>query len=300
MRIRGLFLFRRYYISAFIIALLLLGLVLISLRVKQRRGVALVDALLLEVASPAQTAATFIITSIRGAFQRYVFLVHLEEENGRLKKTLAEIRAENHRMKEMALANERFRKLLEFREAMSTSMIAAEVIGRDPSSWFRSVTVNKGERDGVQRGMAVILPDGVVGQVLKTAPHYATILLITDYNSAVDAIVQRTRAKAIVEGKEENRCELKYLLRTEDVAIGDAVITSGLGGIFPKGLMVGQIRQVDKRSHGVFQYAELAPSVDLTKLEEVLIMTPVLSVLSRPEQKEKKMNISPGGSQKRK
>ena len=140
----------------------------------------------------------------------------------------------------------------------------------------------------MQKGMAVISPEGVVGQILKTAPHYATVLLITDYNSAIDAIVQRTRAKAIVEGKEENRCQLKYLLRTEDVAVGDIVITSGLGGIFPKGLTVGEIRKVEKKGHGVFQYAELVPSVDLTKLEEVLILSALPSLPPQPEEKEKK------------
>lgn len=176
-------------------------------------------------------------------------------------------------MKEMALANERLQKLLQFREKISSSVITAEVVGQDPSSWFRSVTINKGERDGVRKGMAVISPEGVIGQILKTSPNYSTVLLITDYNSAIDSIVQRTRAKAIIEGKGENRCQLKYLLRTEEVTVGDIVVTSGLSGNFPKGLMVGEIRKVDKKGQGVFQYAELTPSVDLTKLEEVLVIT---------------------------
>jgi rod shape-determining protein MreC len=168
-------------------------------------------------------------------------------------------------------------------------MIGAEVIGQDPSSWFKSVTIDKGERDGVKKGMAVISPAGVIGQVLKTAPHYTTVLLITDYNSAVDSIVQRTRAKAIVEGKGENRCQLKYLLRTEEVAVGDVVVTSGLAGNFPKGLMVGEIKKVDKKGHGVFQYAELAPSVDLAKLEEVfVIMEPIPAPVHPQEEKAKK------------
>jgi rod shape-determining protein MreC len=203
-----------------------------------------------------------------------------------LKQRLAELQQENHQMKEMAIANERLQKLLQFREKISSSVIAAEVIGQDPSSWFKSVTINKGEKDGVRKGMAVISHEGVIGQILKTAPDYATILLITDYNSAIDSIVQRTRAKAIVEGKGENRCQLKYLLRADEVIVGDIVVTSGLGGNFPKGLMVGEIRKVDKRGHGVFQNAELVPSVDLTKLEEVLVITG--SSLPLQEEKGKK------------
>ncbi len=272
MRIRTLALFRRYHIAAFTIVLLLSGLILMSLRVKQRQGIGFVDALLLEIASPFQIVSTAVSQGLRGVFSHYFFLVDTKKENDLLKEKIARLQEENRRMMEMAIANERYRTLLQFREYVATPMIAAEVVGRDPSSWFRSVTVNKGESEGVTKGMAVISPDGAVGQVFKTSLHYATVLLITDYNSAIDAIVQRTRSKTIVEGKDENRCQLKYLLRSEDVVEGDAVVTSGLGGKFPKGLMVGEILKVEKKGYGVFQQADLLPSVDFKKLEEVLII----------------------------
>ena len=152
-----------------------------------------------------------------------------------LKHRIVDLQKEDNVKEEVLLANERFRKLLQFRETLPVPTVAAEVIGQDPSSWFRSLTINKGETEGVRKGMAVISPEGVVGQILKAAPHYATVLLITDYNSAVDSIVQKTRARAIVEGKGENRCQLKYLLRAEEVSAGDVVVTSGLSGNFPKG-----------------------------------------------------------------
>jgi rod shape-determining protein MreC len=245
----------------------------------------------MEFCAPFQKASTFVIKTIRGVFQEYLFLVHLQKENVMLKQRIAELQKENHQMKEMALANERLQKLLQFREKISPTVIAAEVIGQDPSSWFKSVTINKGEKNGVRKGMAVISPEGVIGQILKTAPHYSTVLLITDYSSAIDSIIQRTRAKAIVEGKGENRCQLKYLLRTEEVIIGDIVVTSGLSGNFPKGLMVGEVRKVDKKGYGIFQYAELVPSVNLTKLEEVLVITG--SSLPLQEGKEKKGKKTP-------
>jgi rod shape-determining protein MreC len=288
MRIRGFFLFRRFGLPAFIILLLLFALVLMSLRAKQRGGVEFFDALLMEICSPFQRAATFAVKTVQGTFQQYVFLVNLEKENRVLKQKIAELQEENHRMKEMKLTNERMRQLLQFREKNSPSMIGAEVIGQDPSSWFKSVTIDKGEGDGVKKGMAVISPTGVIGQVLKTAPHYATVLLVTDYNSAIDCIVQRTRAKAIVEGKGENRCQLKYLLRADEAAVGDVVVTSGLGGNFPKGLMVGEIKKIDKRGHGVFQYAELVPSVDLTQLEEVFVIMEPLPPAQPQEEKGKR------------
>jgi rod shape-determining protein MreC len=269
-----------------------------SLRVKQRKGADFFDAILMEFCAPFQRASTFVIKTIHGVFQEYLFLVHVQKENVMLKQRIAELQRENHQMKEMALANERLHKLLQFREKISPSVTAAEVIGQDPSSWFKSVTINKGEKDGVRTGMAVISPEGVVGQILKTAPHYSTVLLITDYNSAIDSIIQRTRAKAIVEGKGENRCQLKYLLRTDEVIVGDSVVTSGLGGNFPKGLTLGEVREVDKKGHGVFQYAELVPSVNLTKLEEVLVITG--SSLPPHEEKEKKGKKTPVSPVRRK
>ena len=288
MRVRDFFLFRSYRLLIFIILLLLFALVLMSLRAKQRKGVEFFDALLMEICSPFQKASTLVIKTVQGTFQQYIFLVNLEKENRALKKRIAELEEENHRIKEMKLANERLRQLLSFREKNSPSMIGAEVIGQDPSSWFKSITIDRGERDGVKKGMAVISPAGVIGQILKTAPHYATVLLITDYSSAIDSIVERTRAKAIVEGKGENRCRLKYLLRADEVALGDVVVTSGLGGNFPKGLMVGEIKKVDKKGHGVFQFAELIPSVDMTQLEEVFIIMEPPSPTQPPEEKGKK------------
>jgi rod shape-determining protein MreC len=273
MSIRSFFLFRRYALPSFIILLLLSALILMSLGDKQPKGVEFMDALLMEICSPFQKASTFVIKNVRRVFQEYLFLFHLQKENVMLQQRIAELQKENHQMKEMALANERLKRLLEFRENISSPVVAAEVIGQDPSSWFRSVTINKGEKDGVRRGMAVISPQGVIGQILRTSPYHSTVLLITDYNSAIDSIVQRTRAKAIVEGLGENRCQLKYLLRTEEVVVGDVVVTSGLSGNFPKGLMVGEIRKVEKHGSGIFQYAELAPSVDLARLEEVLVIT---------------------------
>jgi len=267
-----------------------------SLRVKQREGVAFLDALLMELCSPFQKGSSFIIKTIQGVFQEYIFLIHLQKENVMLKQRIVELQKETHQMKEIASANERLQKLLGFREKIPLLVVAAEVVGQDLSSWFKSVTINKGEREGVRKGMAVISPEGVVGQILKTAPHHSTVILITDYNSAIDAIVQRTRAKAIVEGKGENQCHLKYLLRTEEVAVGDIVVTSGLSGNFPKGLMVGEIRKVEKVGQGSFQYAELIPSVDLTKLEEVLVIRE--SFLPLQEEKGKKIKKIPGGSRK--
>ncbi len=295
MKIRGLFLsrLRRYPIPALILFLLLVALILMSLRVKQQKGTAFLDALALEVCSPFQWASAFVIQTVQRTFEQYFLLVNVQRENEILKQRIAELQKENTLREEALLANERLRKLLGFQEKISTPTIAAEVIGQDSSSWFKSLAINKGEASGVRKGMAVITADGIVGQILKTGRHYATVLLITDYNSAVDSIVQKTRARAIVEGKGENRCQLKYLLRSEEVSVGDIILTSGLSGNFPKGLLIGEVRKVEKKGHSIFQYAELVPSVDLTKLEEVLVVAE--SSLPVVEEKAKRPRKSSGG-----
>ncbi len=163
MKIRGLSLLRRYPIPALILLLLLIALSLMSLRARQQKGIAFLDALLMEVCSPFQRASTFVIQTVHQTFQQYLFLVHLQRENEMLKQRMAELQKENHLKEEALLANERLRNLLQFREKFSTSIVAAEVIGQDPSSWFKSVTINKGERDGIRKGMAVISPDGSGG-----------------------------------------------------------------------------------------------------------------------------------------
>jgi len=309
MKIRELFPLRRYPIPALILLVSLIALALTSLRVRQQKGIVFVDTLLMEVSAPLQRVSSGVIHAIRQAFRQYVFLIEVQKENQILKQRIADLQKKNDANEEALLANERLRRLLQFRDSLAAlpgspisrvPVIASEVIGQDPSSWFRSVTINKGEGDGVRKGMAVISSDGVVGQVLKASFHYATVLLITDYNSAVDAIAQKTRARAIVEGKGENRCQMKYLLRTDEVHVGDIIVTSGLGN-FPKGLPIGEIRKVEKKGHSVFQYAELVPSVDLTQLEEVLVIagssTPAAEEKSKKSKKSMRKFL--GGAKKK-
>src|SRR6185295_8603260 len=145
------------------------------------------------------------------------------------------------------------------------------VIGRDATRLSRTILIGRGETDGVVRGAAVLAPQGVVGHVFQTSPHAARVLLVSDHNSGVDALVQRTRARGIVQGTVDAGCALKYVKRTEDVQVGDELVTSGLDGIFPKGLPIGAVTSVDKRGQGLFQHAEVAPRVEFDQLEEVLV-----------------------------
>ena len=149
-------------------------------------------------------------------------------------------------------------------------MVPAELIGEDASSWFRTITIDKGGIDGVRKGMVVVAANGLVGHIIKTSRNYSKVLLITDYNSSVDAICQNSRARGIVQGKVED-CDLKYVSRRDEVSPGERVMTSGIGGRFPKGLVIGSVTRVDKNSYGFFQKVEVTPAVDFKKLEEVCL-----------------------------
>jgi len=181
---------------------------------------------------------------------------------------------QNLRIAEILETDRRLAELLKFRTNFLGDAQAAMVIARDPFPAFGTVTISKGEADGVRKGMAVVSPQGVVGRILTTSAHSARVLLITDHNSGVDALVQRTRARGIVEGSLDGRCSMKYLKREEDVTVGDRIITSGLDGVFPKGLLIGEVTHVTRGTRGLLQVAEIRPAARLETLEEVLVLDP--------------------------
>ncbi len=264
--------FRRFRVSIFAVTFLTAALLTISSRINNVERLSFIDWVLLEITSPLQKAVMYSTDAIGSLIDSYVLLVNLKRENVALRRMVTELREENNLLREKAIANERLRNLLRFSKKIPRSMLPAQIIGIDPSSWFRTILIDKGTKHGVKRGVAVVSPEGIVGHVLQTSHHYAKVLLITDFNSSVDAIVQRSRAKGVVEGNGENLCRLKYASRTQDIQLGDNVVTSGLGGRYPKGLMIGKISKIEKKSFGLFQHAEIMLSVNFTKLEEVFVI----------------------------
>ena len=258
----------------FLIALLFLlpAFLIFTLRVREDRETSMVQKVLLQVSSPLQQKLQRSILLLKGVGERYIFLTGVQQENQDLKRTIGDLREENNRLKEALWAEERLKKLYALQSQYSSTSLVAQVFARDPTNWFKTVLVNKGKKGGVSKDMAVVTSEGVVGRVIEVSPSTAKVLLITDPNSALDVIVQRSRSQGIMEGKVGEICLLKYVQKSEDVQIGDKVITSSLGGIFPKGLMAGTITQVERKRPGIFQYIEVTPSVDFSRLEEVLIL----------------------------
>lgn len=247
-------------------------IILISISSKQPSATGTAGRYPVSIVSPFQDLITGSMHFLRDVWRHYFYLVQAAKENEELRVELGRAIEQNNQCIELEHSNKRLRTFLDFQRAKAGKVVAAEVVGRDPSPWYKTIIIDKGEADGVVKGLPVVVPEGVIGQVMSASMYYAKVLLMIDRNSAVDGLVQRTRARGLVRGKSEDRCLFQFVLRKHDIKAGDVVISSGLDGVFPKGLRIGRIFSVVKRNAGIFQDVALTPFVDFEKLEEVLVL----------------------------
>lgn len=233
------------------------------------------DRVIVTVTTPIQSFISWVLNGIADASQSYLFLLKLKTENETLVQENRKLLSEIGVLKETQQENERLRLLLSFRESFKLDTVVARVIAKDVSTEFRAIRINRGESSGVHKDMAVVTHEGIVGRVLRTTETTADIVTLVDLLSAIDAIDQRSRAHGVVEGLSDDLCTLRYTLRTDDIQAGDILISSGLGGVFPKGVPVGTVSRVNKKSFGITQEVEVRPNVDFSRLEEVLVVTKV-------------------------
>lgn len=253
-------------------SLLVLSLFLLVANSRGSRRIDPLGVVLLETVTPVAAALRAASRSIGDAWSGYVDLVGAREEREWLRSRVRELEAQVDQVAETMSENQRLRHLLDLDAGLPRSAVAARIAGADVGGLFRTVTLDKGRRDGVEKGMAVIASDGVVGRIVATSPNASRVLLIVDASSGVDAVVQRTRARGIVEGGSAAGCRLKFVKRREELQVGDRVLTSGLDGIFPRGIPIGRIVGMPQDDRGLFQTADVEPSVDLSTLEEVLVV----------------------------
>lgn len=212
-------------------------------------------------------------SGVRGTTAMYLDLINVKVRNRELEQELARLRAELGSVTELKLENQRLNQLIGFRQSSALSLIAAKIVGRDLLPDHHTLTIDRGTAQGIQKNMAVITTGGVVGYIFRAESQTSQILLITDRYAAIDAIVQRSRARGVVEGSNRELARLSHLKRSDDVEIGDLVVTSGLLRIFPKGFPIGIVTAVERSQYGLSQKVELRPAVDLTNLEEVFVIT---------------------------
>jgi rod shape-determining protein MreC len=251
---------------------------LIALRMSARNPgeLSALDRGILRVVSPAQSAMSYVARAIANVAGRFVELAHARAENHELAKENARLRAELADLRRLADESGRYQRLLGLRDQTPAETIAARIISIDASPYFRVARVELDRGEGVvKRGMPVLTPEGVVGRIGHVAGKTSDIMLLVDPRSAIDVVVPRTGGRGILRGKSgENgyRCSIEYLTRGQAAQVGDKVVTSGLGGAFPRDLPVGKVTAVLPGAVGLFQDVEVTPDVDFARLSEVLVV----------------------------
>jgi rod shape-determining protein MreC len=261
----------RFYIILF--AFILIPVIAIDTSTRAPRDYRFYDRLIVGITWPIQAGISWSLDKLASGFHNYIYLWHvrqdnlsLMDENRRLLNSIAGLR-------ETEQENIRLKKILTFEEHFHIQSTVARVVAKDISTEFRAIRINRGENAGIRKNMAVISTEGVVGRVLRTTPNTADVITVLDLLSAVDTINERSRARGVMEGLTDDVAVLRYTVRTDDIQPGDGLISSGLGGIFPKGIPVGSVSKVNRKQFGISQEVEVRPAVDFAKLEEVMVVT---------------------------
>ena len=225
--------------------------------------------------APFQRALTWASSQINGGLTRFGEMMTVHEQNQKLRREVEELRAQNVKAEEFSAENVRLRELLGYKNsATQFDLVMARVIGREASTWTRMLTIDRGTQHGIQKNMAVVTARGLVGVVTDAGVISSKVELILDPRISVGALVQRSRVAGIVEGNPENTIQprLVHIPRNEDIAEGDVIVTSGFGGIYPKGIMIGTIRSVQNDSTGLLHLAVVETAVDFQRLEDVAVI----------------------------
>ena len=230
------FIKRQKLVILFII-LFFVSVSMYSKNLKSKSDLNRLQRFILDYTLPVQGFIQDIKSSISNNIGHYFFLVDVKKKNVALKSEIDKLNAKIDELRELEITNKRLEKLLDFKKTLKDEVVSAQVISKGASTWLNTIIVDKGKNDGIIPGLAVVSEKGIIGHTLNTSNNYTQVLLKIDKNSAVDVINQRSRAKGIVKGFKNNLCKIDYVLRKENVNVGDIIITSGMDGIFPKGLL---------------------------------------------------------------
>ena len=217
-----------------------------------------------------ETVITSPFTFISNLWKDYVFLVDTKQDNDELKEQINQLRVQGMTLEELRSENERLRNMLDFKAAHQEFILyPASLLAQDITLVFKTAVIDKGSRSGFLINMPIVNPEGVLGRVVAVSAHTSQILMITDPNSAIPALIASTRVKGIVKGTGGKSLRLEYVRRTDEVKIGDFVVTSGLLGIFPKGLRIGYVKDIQKDERKIFADILLTPCVDMETIEGI-------------------------------
>lgn len=269
-------LLKRYRELILVAVLLLVPLGVFFAHAKRPSERSRVDRVVLWITHPIEKAVAWGVSGTLNVWNGYVGLRNARQQATDLTRKVNMLELERQQLLAERAEAERLRRLLDFAQsAPARTYVGGRVIGvRLGPAGLQVVTIDRGAAAGIARSMPVVVPQGVVGRVYGVSQHTADVLLLIDRNSSIAVRVERTRARANVRGSgRPDGCKLDYALRTEDMAEGDQLVTSGTDGVFPRGIPVGKVTQLHRSANGLFQEAVVVPAVDVTRLEEVLVVT---------------------------
>jgi rod shape-determining protein MreC len=271
----------RYRTPLLLILTLLLVFSVLSLSLKRSPALSKVQGLIVAMTAPGLEGLEYVGRKANHLWEGYFYLVGARRQNAELQRQLEEYKQREVSFQEAQQALTRLEGLLDLKRQVALPVIGARIIAYDPTLWSRSAIINQGKAQGVKDGLPVLAPQGIVGRIVGVYPEYSKVMLIVDRKSSADAMVQRTRVRGMLKGQGGNRCVLEFVPKSADVQVGDLVLASGLVGLYPKGLVLGKVTAANKKNPGVFQEIEVTPSVDLSTLEEVLVVK--VATLAFPE-----------------
>lgn len=230
------------------------------------------ENLMVETFAPMQRSITYLRNQVSSFFENYVANVSASKENFILVKKIGELEENIFSFEQMTKENIRLKQLLAFGEEIQRKKVLAQVVAKDASSDYQVLRINKGMKEGLTLQSTVVTSEGLVGYVYRLTDHFADVLTIIDSNNRVDGMVERIRSHGIIEGDSDDRAIMKYVARTEPIILNDLVLTSGFGNIYPKGIRIGKVSRIERESYGITQSIEINPSVNFSRLEEVVVL----------------------------
>ncbi len=247
-------------------------ILLISLQVNTTSGVRVFEGVTFGLFAEVQRLVSGSVGQLSELWEGYVGLVEVQAENDALRREVAELQLEVQQERALAQRARGLEDLLDMRREVTFSTVGARVIAGDATPYFRTVTIDRGVGDGVRHDSAVVSPEGVVGRVVRDpGPRAARVQLLIDRNAAAGALIERNRVAGLVTGDEDGTLSMEYVSNLDDVQVGDAVVTSGIDGIYPKGFVIGTVAFVERGS-GLYKTIDVEPSVEFTGLEDVLVI----------------------------
>ncbi|MGD0458642.1 MAG: rod shape-determining protein MreC [Terriglobia bacterium] len=266
-------------------AVLLAQLLLLSLQITRNRDVRLIRVWAVAAIDPFQRSLRGIMDISLGAWRTYGSLLRAQQENQELHTELVSAQSQIQQLSEQGAESLRLRTLLEFKNQLPFQTVAAEVIASSPGENSNAIFIGKGADEGLTSDLAVITPQGIVGKTIAVFSHSSQVLLLTDPSSGVGVMLEKTRVQGVLKGDGQNLCLIRYIMNEEPVSSGEAILTSGLDQIYPKGLRVGTV--VRTSAGNIYKNVEVKPAADLNRLETVLVVLKPNSI------QQQALNVNP-------